>query len=41
MVSMGMQLEEGVREGRLAKESGSSSGTNKFGSPFPKKNEQE
>jgi DNA primase len=41
MVNMGMRLEEGVREGRLAKESGSSSGTRKFGTGFPKKKEQE
>ncbi|GAU51647.1 hypothetical protein TSUD_414690 [Trifolium subterraneum] len=41
MVNMGMRLEEGVREGRLTKESGSSSGTRKFGSSFPKKKEQE
>ncbi|KAK2448950.1 hypothetical protein QL285_008189 [Trifolium repens] len=41
MVNMGMRLEEGVREGRLAKESGSSCGTRKFGTSFPKKKEQE
>ncbi|XP_058740943.1 uncharacterized protein LOC131613274, partial [Vicia villosa] len=40
MVNMGMRLEEGVRTGRLTKESGSSSGTKKFGSGFPKKKEQ-
>ncbi|MCI54851.1 hypothetical protein A2U01_0076101, partial [Trifolium medium] len=38
---MGMRLEEGVREGRLVRESGSSSGARKFGSPFSKKKEQE
>ncbi|XP_058733755.1 uncharacterized protein LOC131605416, partial [Vicia villosa] len=37
MVNMGMRLEEGVRTGRLTKEGGSSSGTKKFGSGFPKK----
>ncbi|PNX82497.1 coatomer subunit zeta-3, partial [Trifolium pratense] len=41
MVNMGMRLEEGVREGRLVRESGSSSGTRKFGNSFPKKKEQE
>jgi hypothetical protein len=41
MVNMGMRLEEGVREGRLAKDSGSASGTKKFGNSFPKKKEQE
>ncbi|XP_058770183.1 uncharacterized protein LOC131643835 [Vicia villosa] len=40
MVNMGMRLEEGVREGRLAKE-GSSSGAKKFGGGFFKKKEQE
>ncbi|XP_058747178.1 uncharacterized protein LOC131620188, partial [Vicia villosa] len=40
MVNMGMRLEEGVRTGRLTKEGGSSSGTKKFGSGFPKKKEQ-
>ncbi|XP_058725876.1 uncharacterized protein LOC131597183 [Vicia villosa] len=40
MVNMGMRLEEGVRTGRLTKEGGSSSGTKKFGSSFPKKKEQ-
>ncbi|MCI43327.1 hypothetical protein A2U01_0064564, partial [Trifolium medium] len=34
-------LEEGVREGRLAKDSGSSSGATKFGNNFSKKKEQE
>jgi hypothetical protein len=41
MVNMGMRLEEGVREGRLAKDSGSSSGTRKLGTGFSKKKEQE
>jgi hypothetical protein len=39
MVNMGMRLEEGVREGRLVKDSGSSSGTRKFEGSFPKKKE--
>src|SRR4051812_32372227 len=39
-VNMGMRLEEGVRMGRLTKESGSSSGTKKFESGFQKKKEQ-
>ena len=37
MVTMGMRLEEGIRIGRLNKESSSSSGTKKFGSGFAKK----
>ncbi|KAK2422481.1 hypothetical protein QL285_033013 [Trifolium repens] len=42
MVNMGMRLEEGVREGRLIKESGSSNiHTRKFEGSFPKKKEQE
>jgi hypothetical protein len=42
MVNMGMRLEEGVREGRLVKESGSSNiHTRKFESSFSKKKEQE
>ncbi|KAK2401074.1 hypothetical protein QL285_050701 [Trifolium repens] len=42
MVNMGMRLEEGVREGRLVKESGSSNiHTRNFEGGFPKKKEQE
>jgi hypothetical protein len=41
MVNMGMRLKEGVREGRLAKESDSSSGTRKFEGGSSKKKEQE
>jgi hypothetical protein len=41
MVNMGMRLEEGVREGRLARESGPSGNMKKFGNDFPKKKEQE
>jgi hypothetical protein len=41
MVNMGMRLEEGVREGRLARESDSSSGARKFCGSFPKKKGQE
>ncbi|KAK2403270.1 hypothetical protein QL285_052725 [Trifolium repens] len=42
MVNMGMRLEEGVREGRLIKGSGSSNiHTKKFEGGFPKKKEQE
>jgi hypothetical protein len=41
MVSMGVQLEEGVREGRLVKEETSANGTNKPGNHLPKKKEQE
>src|ERR1044072_2975433 len=37
MVSMGMPLEEGVRAGRLTREVGSSSGTKRIGTGFPKK----
>ena len=41
MVSMGMRLEEGIREGRLVKEGSSSSSIKKFGSVFPKRKEQD
>ncbi|XP_058774324.1 uncharacterized protein LOC131648596 [Vicia villosa] len=41
MVNMGMRLEEGVREGRLIMESGSSIGTKKYGNNFQKKWEDE
>lgn len=41
MVNMGMRLEEGVREGRLVKEGGSSSGVKKFRVGFPKKKKQD
>ena len=41
MVNMGMRLEEGVRAGSLTKDVGSSSGTKKPGSSFPKKKEQD
>jgi len=41
MVSMGIHLEEGVREGWLVKESASASSTKKFGNNFPRKKEQE
>ncbi|CAJ2674231.1 unnamed protein product [Trifolium pratense] len=41
MVNMGMRLEEGVREGRLAKDGGLSGGAKKFGNNFSKKKEQE
>ena len=41
MVSMGMRLEEGVRAGRLTKEVGSSSGTKRIGTGFPKKKEHD
>ena len=41
MVSMGMRLEEGIREGRLVKEGSPSSSTKKFGSVFPKIKEQD
>lgn len=41
MVGMGVQLEEGVREGRLVKDATSASGTKKFGSHLPRKKEQE
>jgi hypothetical protein len=42
MLNMGMRLEEGVREGRLVKESGSSNiHTRKFEGSFPKNKEQE
>lgn len=41
MVNMGMCLEEGVRDGQLVKEGGSSSGVRKFGVGFPKKKEQD
>lgn len=39
MVGMGVILEEGVNEGRLTKETGSSSGTKKYGNNFQKKKE--
>ena len=41
MVSMGIQLEEGVREGRLTKGNESTSSIKKFGGHLPKKKEQE
>jgi len=41
MVGMGVQLEEGVREGRLVKDETSPSGTKGFGNNFPRKKEQE
>ncbi|XP_058783715.1 uncharacterized protein LOC131658438 [Vicia villosa] len=41
MVNMGMRLEEGVREGRLTMESGSSTETKKYGNNFQKKWEDE
>src|ERR1043165_9499513 len=41
MVSTGMRVEEGVRIGRLTKEAGSSSGTRKVGTSFPKKKEHD
>ena len=41
MVSMGMRLEEGIRTGRLTKEAGSSSGTRKVGTSFPRKKEHD
>jgi hypothetical protein len=41
MVGMGMRLEEGVREGRLTKESGPASSSKKFGNNFPRKKESE
>ncbi|XP_039684985.1 uncharacterized protein [Medicago truncatula] len=41
MVSMGVQLEEGVREGRLVKDGTSASGTKKFGNHFPRKKEHD
>jgi len=41
MVSMGIQLEEGVREGRLAKGNEPTSSTKKFGNHPPRKKEQE
>jgi len=41
MVGMGIRLEEGVREGRLGKESVSSSNAKRFGRRYPKKKEQE
>ena len=41
MVSMGMRLEEGVRTGRLTKEMGSSSGTKRVGTGFPRKKEHD
>jgi len=41
MVGMGVQLEEGVREGRLVKDETSPDGTKGFGNNFPRKKEQE
>jgi hypothetical protein len=41
MVGMGVQLEEGVQEGRLVMESVPASSSNKFGNNFLRKNEQE
>ncbi|XP_039686891.1 uncharacterized protein [Medicago truncatula] len=41
MVGMGVQLEEGVREGRLVKNTTPASGTKKTGNHFPRKKEQE
>jgi hypothetical protein len=41
MINMGMRLEQGVQEGRLARENDSSSGARKFVDSFPKKTEQE
>lgn len=41
VVNMGMRIEEGVHEGRLVKEGGSSSSVKKFGVGFPKKKEQD
>jgi len=41
MVGMGVQLEEGVREGCLVKDGASASGTKKFGNNIPRKKEQE
>jgi len=41
MVGMGVQLEEGVREGRLVKDGTSPSGTKRFGDNFLRKKEQE
>jgi len=41
MVDMGVQLEEGVREGRFVKDETSPSGTKGFGNNFPRKKEQE
>ena len=41
MVGMGVQLEEGVREGRLVKDETSPSGTKGFGNNFSRKKEQE
>jgi len=41
MVGTGVQLEEGVREGRLVKVETSPSGTKGFGNNFPRKKEQE
>jgi len=41
MVSMGIQLEEGVQEGRLIREIAPTSGARKFGNDFSRKKEQE
>jgi len=39
MVNMGIQLEEGVREGRLISETAPTSGARKFGNGFSRKKE--
>ena len=41
MVSMGIQLEEGVREGRIIREIAPTNGARKFGNGFSRKKEQE
>ena len=41
MVNMGVRLEEAVREGRLTKETETSSSSKKYGSAFPKKKDQD
>jgi hypothetical protein len=41
MVGMGIRLEEGVREGRLSKETPSSHHTKRFGGGYPKKKEHD
>src|ERR1051325_2246372 len=41
MVRMGMRLEEGVRTGRLTREIGTSNGTKRIGTSFPKKKEHD
>jgi len=40
LVGMGMRLEEGVREGRLGKESTPASSAKKLGNNYPKKKQQ-